>query len=189
MTGACVGTGCSTPLAENEGWGFGGVGGKACPPLPTAVRRMWWVLCVILIHPLQAASFHRHAPHKHRLRAMFVGLFLLVVELKWGASTLSVSAETRERGQVCLRVFKGRSEGRAGVTGRGGGLSSWRLSGGPRDVWSGRSAALAAPPRPPPSRSRTRGRPRWGWTLCPRGARTFHLEEGGEGKKIYIKYS
>lgn len=112
VTGACVGTGILTPLAEK--WGWWGGGKRAChsPRCPQNVMSV----CVILIHPLQAASFHCHAPHKHRLRAMFVGL-LLLVELKWGASTLSVSAETRERGQVCCR-FKGRS-GAAPVSGVG----------------------------------------------------------------------
>lgn len=94
--------------------GVGGVEAKHACCSPRCPQNVMSV-CVNLIHPLQAASFHRHAPHKHRLWAMLVGLFLLVVELKWGASTLSVSAETRERGQVCCG-FKGRS-GPAPATG------------------------------------------------------------------------
>lgn len=79
MTGACVGTGVPTPLAENEGgWWGGGKRARRSPHCPQNVMSV----CVVLIHPFQAASFHRHAPHKHRLRAMFVGVFLLVVELK-----------------------------------------------------------------------------------------------------------
>lgn len=80
-----------------------------------------------------------------------------------------------EREGRCVAGLRG-GQGPRQCQGRGA-LSSWRLWEGRQDVWSGRSAALAAPPRPPPSRSRTRGQPRWGWTPSPRGARIFHLAE------------
>ena len=55
----------SPPLAENEGVlvGWRQKHARRSPRCPQNVMSV----CVILIHPLQAASFHRHAPHKHRL--------------------------------------------------------------------------------------------------------------------------
>ena len=94
-----------------------------------------------------------------------------------GIDALCECRDKRERAGV-LRNSRVRSGGRAGVMGGGAPLVEdlWAAR---QDVWSGRSAASAAPPRPPLSRSRTRGRPRWGWTLSPRGAHTSHLCVGG----------
>lgn len=101
-------------FTENEGGLWGRRRAPPPPSLPTpSVCWMWWV-CVwfssIPVHepPHSVATL----AHKHRLWAMFVGvcffffnLFLLVVELKWGAPTLSVSAQTRERGRCVAGFF------------------------------------------------------------------------------------
>lgn len=151
---------------------------QALPAAPYAVRRMWWV-CVWF------SSIPFKPPHSIATlptNTVSSNACWFVFACSWtemrGINALCECRDKRERAGV-LRV-KGRS-GAAPVSGVR--PSSWRLWGVRRDVWSGQSAALAALPHPLLSRSRTRGRPHWGWTLYLRGARTFHLWERGWKKK------
>lgn len=78
-------------------WSWKGlVGGQAhVHAAPHAVRRMWWV-CVCDSHPFPSSRLIP-SPRSPQTPSSEQCLFLLVVELKWGASTLSGSAETREK--------------------------------------------------------------------------------------------
>lgn len=92
------------PLLLETRSGDGGISATeaSMPATPHAVRRMWWA-CVCGSHPFPSSRLIPSPCSPQTPSSSNVCLFLLGGELKWGASTLSVSAETRKRGQVCRR--------------------------------------------------------------------------------------
>lgn len=159
-------------------------GGQARLPLPVLSAGCDGCSVGLIQPPPSVATLATNAISQQMLVGIFFGL-----ELNWNegrrrspwAQRLEGERERerqRERGRVCHRFKRAVPSSR-----RVKGVFSWRSSGGRRDVWSGRSAALAAPPRPPPSHSRTRGRPRWAWTLSPRGVHISHLKRGTEERE------
>lgn len=148
---------------------------QSVPTAPPRCPQNVMSVCVFLIHPLPAASFHRHAPPQ---TPSLSNVCWFVFACSWtemrGIDALCECRDERE-GRCVAGLRGGRGPRQCRWVG-GGALSSWRLWVGRQDVWSGQSVALAAPLLPPPSRSRTRGRPHWGWTLSLHGAHIFHLE-------------